>query len=192
MCVDAKEIQSKITEIREIVKDFEEPYKTESFKILFTKELSNSKIVKNLPDDPPNHIEPSELDDVTPLERLAKSCDMQIEQIMDVFDYENKQFVLLKKISGNSTAEKQVNASLCILTAWAKGMNTPWLKVTDLGKAIKEIPLPTKHLGENITKTEYFVPKGNAKGAKYHITTSGWKAGITLIRELAGMDKIDK
>lgn len=182
-----EEIQKRINKIKNIVKDFEEPYKTESFKILFEKEISKNENLNHQTHELQENVRQSKSTQNKPLEFLAKACETNIEQIRDVFEFENEEFAILKKIPGDNTAEKQINASLCILTAWAKGMNVPWLKVIDLGKAIKEIPLSTKHLGENITKTEYFVRKGNSKGAKYHITTAGLNEGIRLIKKLIGV-----
>lgn len=189
-----EEIQAKIREIKKIVDEFEEPYKTESFKILLKNELTIPseflKSGKNLDEKLNNKKEQSDTTRIDTSEeiltKIAQACEVSIEKIKDVIDFENNHFILLKKVQGKTLADKQVNASLCLLTAWAKGKDTPWINVTDLTKELKEIPLSIKHLGENLTRTEFFVPKGTKRGAKYHITTKGWQEGIILIKKLIG------
>lgn len=183
-------IRSKIDEIKKITDDLAEPYKTESFKILFGIALQKEDPVKSMLHDISKKTTPDTLENDSinnPMQKLALQCKIPVEKLKDVLDYENKQFILLKKIVGKNTSDKQLAASLCILTAWAKGMNTPWISTLKLGDAIREAGIDTKHLGENLTKTDFFVIKGVNRGAKYHITTQGWQKGLELLKSLAGV-----
>ena len=186
---DSKTIKSKIDEIKKITNDLDEPYKTESFKILFSIALKKEESFKSIPNDGSEDITldvqngDKRIDD--PMKKLALQCKITMEQLKDVLDYENKQFTILKKIVGNKTSDKQLTASLCILTAWAKGMDTPWISTLKLGDAVREAGIDTKHLGENLTRTDFFVLKGVKSGAKYHITTQGWQKGLEILKSLA-------
>lgn len=188
--MDSNTIRAKIYEIQKIVDGIDEPFRTESFKILFSKAMSDessvsSKSVKQTLLKQTQAISKQTTNTINPLAKLSVHCKVSEEQLRNVLDYENGQFIILKKVQGNSTAEKQVTASLCILTAWAKGMDTPWLSTIKLGDSLRELSINTKHLGENITKTDYFVLKGSTIGAKYHITTQGWQKGLEILKSLA-------
>ncbi len=188
--MDVEKIKQLIRTAHEAVKDESEPYKLEAFKIILTKLLNDNfetmqSHKKTLHTQSTNQSEDGS--DSNPIQKLAKICSVSDEQMRNVLDYENGKFIILKKVEGATTAEKQINASLCILTAWAKGMNQSWIGTVTLGDSLRELSIDTAHLGENITKTEYFSLKGKRKGAKYHITTQGWQEGLDLLKSLAGV-----
>lgn len=190
--LNSKQIKEKIDEIKKVVDGYEEPYKTESFKILFSRSLESTDPPKSLvkhihkKDEVKENDQETDRNTSNPILKLSELCKVTEEQLRDVLEYDNGHFILLKKTNGTITKEKQINASLCLVTAWAKGLDVPWVKTTDLGKQLKESSIPTKHLGENLTDTDYFVLRGKRRAAKYHITTQGWQKGIELLNEMAG------
>jgi hypothetical protein len=179
--MDAKYIRKKIEEAKELVKDVEEPFRMEAFKIIFTKLINDEKFIDTSTNSTVDPISVSNQHS-NPISKLASYCNVKEDEMRNIIDFENGQFILLKKIEGSTIAEKQINASLCILTAWAKGMDVPWISSEKLGDSLRELSIDTAHLGENLTPTQYFSLKGKRRAAKYHITTQGWQKGTELLK----------
>src|SRR5574340_782233 len=99
---DPKIIMSKIDEIRKITDNLDEPYKTESFKILFSIALKKEdpiiSMTSNASEEITQDVLKNEVND--PMKKLASQCKITVEQLQDVLHYENEQFILLKKITG--------------------------------------------------------------------------------------------
>ncbi len=176
-------VNKKMDIVKKLIKNEKEPYKTEALKVIYAKFL-NDELSVDIPSEPtrkplPHHGE------INPIGKLAKYCEISENKMRNVLDYENGKFTILKKSIGDSIAEKQVNASLCILTAWEIGMNIHWRKVTELTSSLRDIHIDIKHLGENLTtRKDYFSTKGKLLGTRYHITTKGIEKGVELLKSL--------
>lgn len=181
------QVNKKMNKIKKLLEDEEEPYKTEALKVIYAKflndELSFDILPKSTVRSTVRSIQPK--DDLNPITKLSRYCEISENEIRNVLEFENEQFVITKKILGNTTAEKQVNASLLILTAWEIGTNTHWIKVTQLADSLRDLHIDIKHLGENLSaRRDYFSIKGTRKGASYHVTTRGIEKGAELLKSL--------
>jgi len=123
-----------------------------------------------------------------PLEKLAEHCEISIENLKNIFDYDGKKFILITKIEGGTEAEKQVRGALLILTAWYKGLGEEWVTSIKLGEALSTRSIATNHIVESLkAKNNLFKDNGKARRSMaYGLKTQGWQEGIRLIKELAG------
>jgi len=183
--MEPEKIKEKIKIAKEIVKDLEDEYKIEAFKIVLKKLLSlNHEQTK--PQDILSDDQGQPDDASNPLLNLAKKCNISLQELKNVLDYENNEFILLKKIEGDSDAQKKVGGCQIIVTAWMKGKNIEWVKGSSLSELVEKNSLgDLSGLAENLTKSGFFRKKGQLRGTEYSLTTHGWQEGLKLITKLA-------
>lgn len=183
--MDLEQIKEKIKIAQEVVKDLDGEYKIETFKIVLEKLLSFNQEQTKLQDGATLEVQGQPEDFSTTLSNLAKKCNISIQELRNVLDYENNEFILLKKIEGTSIAQKMVVACQIIVTAWMKGKNIEWIKGSLLGKLIEKNSLgDSSNLSTNLKNSELFRKKGQLKGTVYSLTTQGWQEGLKLIAKL--------
>jgi hypothetical protein len=180
------ELREKIKIAHDAVSDENEPYKLEAFKIILQYSLEGIKKSKQSNDDIGIISQQEENnDEANPLLVLSKKCDISVQEIKNVLDYENHEFILLKKIVQDTDVKKQVLACQIILTAYMKGLNQEWTKASVLWELISKNNLGrNEHLAKNLTGSGIVRNKGQGKASEYSLTTEGWQEGLKLIATL--------
>ena len=184
--MNEEDIKKIVNIAYEAVKDLDNPLKIEGFKLILNKLLE-----AGLDDMKPKHQKEkishaeSDLTENDPLSELAKVCECSESDLMNVIDFDKKNFVLLKKVEGKNLTEKVQNTSLCILTAWMKGKDIDWVDSITLGSAIYNSGVSNDDVGKKLRmKSDLFTIKGKKKGAKYRLTAPGWQKGVEILKSL--------
>lgn len=184
--MDPEQIKEKIKIAQEIVKDLDDEYKIETFKIVLEKLLSLNQQQTKPQEGTTLEVQGQPEDSSNPLSNLAKKCDINLQELKNVLDYENNEFILLKKIEGTSDVQKKIVACQIIVTAWMKGKNIEWVKGSLLSELVEKNSLGDfSGLSRNLKNSGFFRKKGQFRGTEYSLTTQGWQEGLKLITKLA-------
>jgi hypothetical protein len=119
---------------------------------------------------------------------LEKRLNLPVEKINNLIHFENNDVVLLFNIPGKSNNEKQINATLLILTLTKLKFNKDEIASKELTKKLKTLGIGSLSILSNNLKQQrqYFVTSG-AKGSinfSYKITIPGLNKGIELFKNL--------
>lgn len=186
--MDVEEIKKMIKLASDAVAELEGSFKLEAFKIILQNSLTGIKKQTQISDSIPegSHAEDIDNGDMTnPLLTLAKKSGIDLQEVKNVLDFENNEFILLKKMNQGTDAKNQVLASQLILTAQMKGLNNEWTKTSVLHEVVLKNNLGDEgHLAKNLSKAEIFRTKGKVRSTKYSLTTNGWQEGLKLITKL--------
>lgn len=121
-------------------------------------------------------------------ERLSKDSGLTSEELREMFQIYEDDIIILKDIPG-STPEKQLKASLLLLTFKRYLYNTTELEASELKKFLEKLAIGSLSiLSANLKKYKsYIITKGKAGSNKYKyvITIPGLKKGIEIIKELS-------
>jgi len=188
--METSQIKEKIKLALEAVKELEGSYKLEAFKIIFQHSILGTKKSDESFDDTQTGDSQSREhngNDVTnPLLGLAKKCNVSLQELKNILDYENDEFILLKQLELPSVTEKQVTACQIIITAWMKGKNVEWIPGSVLHELVEKNSLgDVTNISKNVKKSGLFRKKGQLKGTVYSLTTNGWQEGLKLLEKLA-------
>ncbi len=187
--MDENIIKEKIKLAHKAISDEKEPYKIEAFKIILEKLLGDNSKTEDKGIGDQKGVSESEYTTGTisePLSQLAEKCGIDLQELKNVLDYENNEFILLKKIEGSSDVQKKVTGCQIIITAWMKGKNIEWVKGSILRELVEKNSLgDTSILAKNLNDSGFFRTKGQYRGVEYSLTTNGWQEGLKLITKLA-------
>lgn len=188
--MNVEEIKLKIKLALDAVDELEGPYKLEAFKIVLQHSILGTKKSDESFDDTQtggSQLEEYNGKDATnPLLDLAKKCNVSLQELKNVFDYENDEFILLKQLELPSVTEKQVAACQIVVTAWMKGKNVEWISGSILHELVEKNSLgDVTNISKNLKKSGLFRKKGKLKGTVYSLTTNGWQEGLKLLEKLA-------
>jgi len=181
--LDTEKIKSKINEVIELVKDLDDPYRIEAFKIVLDKVLKVGKdddLQADIPEDVP------EDSSINPMNTLAKEADISVSELKNVFEFEDNEFLLVRKIDEDTDSKKQVMACQLIITANMRGKKTDWVLGSSLREIVNKNGLGNpKNLAANLSKAGIFRTKDSGKASKYSLITEGWQAGLESIKQLS-------
>jgi len=180
--MNEKEIKEKIEFAKKIADEFEEPYKTESFKIILSSLMKKGKISNDSSEDGDTDDEGFESSD-----KLEQKIGIPKSEIMNVIDFDGEKCTLVK-VKGASMLAKLLSGSLIALTIFRIVNNYEWVTTVKLGKVMTDYGLKTNNMAVTLqTKANetYLRTKGTGKSLQYRITTEGLQKGIELIKELA-------
>lgn len=186
--MEIDEIKKKIKFAIDAVEGIDKDYKIEAFKIILQNSLAGIK--KQAQNSGPNtngsQEEENDVDETNPLVTLAKKVEINLQELKNVLDFEDNEFILLKKIEEQSDSQKQVLGCQIIITAFMKGKNLEWVKGSTLSEFIEKHSLgKPSNLSTNLMNSDLFRKKGKLKGTQYSLTTNGWQDGLKKIAELA-------
>ncbi len=191
--MNAEKIKQIIKIAREAVNDEQEPYKTEAFKISFSKlleqELSRSTInntnqMEILSIDQNLLTETTDFD--TRITLFAQKCRLTLQELKDVFYIDEKLIYLISPLNV-SEEEKQTLASQCILTAYTLLFGKEWLESSLLKNCVDLSGIgEMDHFARNIRKKQIFRVRGKGKGKllEYKISGLGRSQTYELIYDL--------
>lgn len=176
------ELKNKLHIVHEIVKDEDEPYKLEAFKIILSSIIGSSSITKSVvPID-----SDSLATDLMVMTQLAQQCNLDVDKLKNILDYTDGKFHLYKKINETTDVRKQIVVCQIIVTAYMKGMNQEWVSGSDLREHVeKNSAGNVKNVAKNLTQSGLFRFRGEKKNSEYSLTTEGWQQGLNLIRQLS-------
>ena len=189
---DLNKIKEYMKLAQEAVKDEVEPYRSEAFKILFSKLLNSTQTPEetfvHLESDPKYHLS---LDQK--MNEFAKKCNLTVRELRDVFSMNDDLISIIAPIEGTE-AEKQSIASQCILTAYELLFDMEWLESSKLMKCINSSGIGgLDHFARNIRKKKIFRIQGKGKGKalEYKISGLGRLQAFEIIHDLAKGESFD-
>ena len=123
------------------------------------------------------------------IENLSTDAGITKEQLRCIFDFEKEDLNLITSIEGKSEAEKQFEATICILTAYHYFYGRDETRSQDLRKKLEWLGIKSLGiLSANLAKYKQLIlPKGKPKSPefRYKITYPGIRKGLEIIKELA-------
>lgn len=123
------------------------------------------------------------------IEELSKDAGITEEELRCVFDFEKEDLNLITTVEGKNEAEKQLKATICILTAYHYCYGRDEISSQDLRKKLQWLGIKSlQTLSSSLTNYKQLIlPKGKPKSPKfaYKITYPGIKKGLEIIKELA-------
>jgi hypothetical protein len=175
-------LRKKIAEAKKIADELglEEPYKSEAFGAVLTQLLQTERAKEKL--EKPTHVEIG-LD--KRIEKFAKNIGVTIDQLKQIFDFEEDNLILIKEPVGTQE-EKQVQATLLILTGLSYCYEKEQTLATDLKRMLDQSGIDLKNLSTNLKKyRQRIIPRGmqGSHNFTYKITGPGKSEGLRLIRE---------
>jgi hypothetical protein len=122
------------------------------------------------------------------IEKLAISLNCSTEDIYNIISFENdRDFTFLFNIDGKKESDKQLNATLSLLTVLYYCNGEDEMTVTDLKKKLEFWGIKSlDHLSHTLKKQrQLIVLKGKGRGSKfnYKITQPGLVEGIKILSE---------
>jgi len=169
--------------IEEVLNNFEnekENKKTVSKKIKTTKKTKMPKIL------------PQEIKKLTPIKEgikdLAEKVGVDEEDLYKIFDFDEKIHLLVQP-KGKNEGEKQLKASLIILTAYNHYFNKREISSSDLIRMLEDVGIGSLvNLSTNLKEhRDLIIHKKGKRGStktSYRITIPGLHEGYLLIKEL--------
>ena len=103
--MNAKDLHKIIQMAKDAVKDEEEPFKTEGYKIILAKLMDSAN--KNTGAKPTTLQTSEESNETHNFESLAAKCDLSLKEIKDIFEIKNGGIEIIAPIKG-SDAQKHV------------------------------------------------------------------------------------
>ena len=194
-------IKEKIRIARDAVKDEEEPFKTEGFKVILaslmegtnmghiSKQRTGSKHKSNKKQNR-SITTPVIFEQKKELDELAKKCGISKDELSEVITIRNNIVQIIKRPSIQEK-QKHVLFSLCILTAYKVLYEIEWLSSITLRKSLDESGVgDLTHSSEGISETPLIVDRGSKKAKEYKITGKGMDKAFSIIKKLSGDESI--
>ena len=195
--METSHIKEKIKIAREAVKDEEEPYKTEAFKIILSSLIGEvtstmKKKGKSKSNSKSKHSKrkktlsrPVILEQKNELSELAQKCSISTESLSEIITIKNNIIQIIKRPKIQEK-QKHVLFSLCIITAYKILYEIEWLSSVILRKALDESRVgDLGHSSEAMIETPLIVNRGTKKAKEYKITGKGVDTAIEIIKKLS-------
>ena len=193
--MNVDELTEKIKIAHEAVKNESEPYKLESFKIILDMLMhENITHIEPISDNIFPKDVPTATNQQLNAERLAKNCNISMNELKNVISIEGDKIELLlrDKAFGDTEIKQRINASQVILIAYEIIFETEWIKSSTLLPCLKNAKImdPHKNLSHQLpNQTDLFRKKPNAN--EYKLTSpQGQNSAYEIIGKLAKGEKI--
>ena len=175
----------KIDEAKRIVGKLglDEPYKSEAFGAILTWSLVREIVEEELKEKPRR----VEIELEKSVEKLAKGAGVTRDRLNKIFGFGKDDLTISVEAGGESNKEKQLRATLVILTGLGYCYGKEEIQSPDLGKRLKILGIPISNLARNLAEHPRFIlPLGKPKSPKfqYKITLPGKREGLRIIQEL--------
>lgn len=112
-----EQLKAIIKRAIDITKDFEEPYRSKAFEIILANSLSASLNIgqKNEAISPRGDItvKPSSIQ--TNIQNLAKKCNVSIEQLNDIFDFQETYPIFIVPLKEMNQRNRRLFLDFCLL-----------------------------------------------------------------------------
>lgn len=185
--METKEIKEKIQLAITLVEDVPEPFKTKAFEVVLSNLLEGFLPKKTRPLFPKEAKESREtaqsIEDK--IERLAKIVDIEVSQLKDIFQFEEKEPIFIGRVEGTE-AEKQVQACRLIILVSKEVYEQEWVDGSFLWKVLKDLGIGSlDNLSRNLkSREDEFRMMGQKTGKKYKLTEPGRRNALQSLRQL--------
>jgi len=128
----------------------------------------------------------------TPLKHMAEKTNLELNILCKIYDLEDEDVKLNVSLDNRKESEKQVIASLLILTCKYYCYGTDLIRAMDLNKKLKWLGIKSlSNLKSNLSKDGYFETKGKSRSNNYSykITFPGLKKAIEYIKIIVKENK---
>jgi len=190
---DIDDIKEKIDFAKKAVSDEKEPFKTESFKIIFTKLLNSS--LQNQVETISEHIteeNPTSLK--TKKAELAEKCSISKEELEDVFSIHQDSVKILAPIKCKKSFQCLI-AAQCFLIVLETVLGKEWVESKELAQIMREIGIKyLSNLSAQLKRyPEIFRIESKPGHSKYKLTSIfGRTSAFEIIRKLAKGENLDE
>ena len=198
--MDLEKLQKYIKIAKDAVKDESEPYKTEGYKIILEKLLSDSSESKPSSDNLEKNIQNVDPEQITidrkkGIEELAKHCNISVNQLEDIMTINNKNEIeIIAPIQGNDS-KKHIIVTLCISVANEFIQNEEWVESTKIAEALRSIGTKDiSNLSMTLKRYPLLIRTRGSRGQKkqYRLTTNAGRAkAFEIIKKISEGETID-
>jgi len=123
------------------------------------------------------------------IKKLFVDVGISEEQLRYVFDFEEDDLNLITSVEGKSEGEKQLSATLCILTGYEYCYGRDTIKSQILRDKLEKLGIRSlANLSTNLSKyPNYIISKGKRKSPNfmYKLTYPGKNEGLRIIKSLS-------
>ena len=118
-----------------------------------------------------------------PLQKLADLCDVERNELKDIIDYVDDEFILTGYVDESDFNRRRAKICQYLLTAWMKGKGTEWVNSYTLIESLRKLGIETRNMNRSTNpKDGIFRTKGRKTAKQYSLTISGWKNGLEMIK----------
>ena len=118
-----------------------------------------------------------------PLQTLAHLCGVGRNELKDVIDYDDNEFIFVGHVDESDFNKKRAKICQYLLTAWMKGKGIEWLDSTTLVESLRKLGMHSNNMLRSISPIDgIFRTKGQKKNKHYSLTIPGWKNGLEMIK----------
>lgn len=186
MKIDYSKLKVEIETAEELSESLNDPHKTISKTIL----RSLSFIIENGMHE---NLNPSKSEDeqedhqICP--KILENTGINKNQLENVFNIEEDDFKVVATINGKNEVERQIKASLIILTAFYYCYGKDEIKSRELVNKLRWLGIKSLgNLSKNLKREEcsqFIIISGKGNNINYQILNQGLKKGIEIIKEIA-------
>ena len=197
--MEINQIKNKIKIALDSVKELDEPYKLETYKIILTLSLSDSLPLSEENNQQKDNkltpkIEKSPKSDHN-ITKLSNLCKITTRELSDVLKFDNNE-VILKKVLTGTEAEQQVSGSQLILLGYEIGLGTSEISSKTLKGVLKKSNITDKgsNFAQNLKRRkDLFSMSSKSSGINLYSLTAnkGRTSAIELLTKLAKGDDIE-
>lgn len=182
--MDEKKLKELIKIAKSAVEGEDEPYKSEGFRIILNKLLTNDqkKIeTTELPETP-------KLDLDRKIHDFCKKCEITMEQFNETFFINNENVEIIAPIKGTNV-EKQLIVAICILVVSELVLDKEWLQSTKIAECLRSIGMTgLANLSFTLKRHSNLIRSRGSRGLgkEYKLTSSeGRSAAFHIIRKIS-------
>jgi len=196
--IDKKSIVDKIKIARDAVKNEEEPYKTEAFKIIFSRLLDSdgsptATSVNTKPASSKIVHKKVDTDTEKGKDELAKKCGIKTDELNDVISIKDDVIEILSIPDKISNEKKQLISAQCVLLTYEIMMNQEWTNTSVLKNCVDKSGVGTNNFSRTMNDNKSLIKsRGELSGTEYKLSGPGRKNAAGLIRKLAKGEEIAK
>jgi hypothetical protein len=179
-----EDVKKKIQDTIDIVKDFDEPYRSKAFELILSKSLEM----------PPTErvVKPSKKDEkpVSRKEKIVKFAEatiLSVNQLENVFAFDEDEIKFITPLEG-STPQRQVSFTQCVLIGLEYVYNKRSIEAAELVSMLDYYGLTTNNLARSLRQnSDIFRKIGKKRSTKYRLTDIGKTSALALVNTLATM-----
>jgi len=120
------------------------------------------------------------------LEKFAEKVSLSIDQLEDVFEFNEQDLKFIYRPLTGSVADRQVSFTQCILIGLEEIYQKKSLATSELMKKLDDYGLDSNNLSRNLQRRpNIFRMTGRGKATKYKLTDIGKTSAIQLVQTLA-------
>jgi len=176
------EIKRRIEAAIEVVKGYDEPYRTKAFEVILSKSIEGLFIEKGAKGET-SYEKPDTL--TGRIKKFAEDAHLSIDQLENVFEFGKEDLKLIAPLTG-TIPDKQVSFTHCLLIGLGYVFQRKAIAATELAQKLDDYGLSSDNLARSLTsRSDIFRKIGKKKETKYKLTDVGKTSAMELLRTLA-------